>query len=61
MKCRVVFEEYRKKEVELELTPEMNIDDLDEKAMTMYDNGEVVLTPVDMQSVHFHVKNDFEG
>ena len=36
MKCRVVFEEYRKKEVELEMTPEMNIDDLDEKAMTMY-------------------------
>ena len=60
MKCRVVFEEYRKKEVELEMTPAMNIDDLDEKAMTMYDNSEIVLTPDDMQSVHFHVKNDFE-
>lgn len=60
MKCRVLFEEYRKKEVELELTPEMNIDDLDKKAMTMYENGQIVLTPDDTQSVHFYVKNDFE-
>ncbi|MGK4017858.1 hypothetical protein AB0X56_07025 [Weissella paramesenteroides] len=60
MKCRVLFEEYRKKEVELELTPEINIDDLDKKAMTMYENGQIVLIPDDTQYVHFHVKNDFE-
>lgn len=33
MKCRVVFEEYRQKEVEIEMTDEMNSDDLDKKAM----------------------------
>ncbi|NEZ89048.1 hypothetical protein [Weissella paramesenteroides] len=60
MKCRVVFEEYRQKEVEIEMTDEMNSDDLDKKVMQMYDNGEIVLTPDDIQYVHFHIKNDFE-
>lgn len=52
MKVRILFEEYRQKE--------MNIDDLSQQAMHMYDNGEIILTPDDTQSVHLHVKNDFE-
>lgn len=60
MKVRILFEEYRQKEVTLELTPEMNIDDLSQQAMHMYDNGEIILTRDDTQSVHLHVKNDFE-
>lgn len=60
MKVRILFEEYRQKEVTLDLTPEMNIDDLSQQAMNMYDNGKISLTPDDTQSVHLHVKNDFE-
>lgn len=60
MKVRILFEEYCQKEVTLELTPEMNIDDLSQQAMHMYDNGEIILTPDDTQTVHLHVKNDFE-
>lgn len=60
MKVRILFEEYHQKEVTLELTPEMNIDDLSQQAMHMYDNGEIILTPDDTQTVHLHVKNDFE-
>ena len=47
-------------ELGLEEIPSRFIDDLSQQAMNMYDNGEISLNPDDTQSVHLHVKNDFE-
>ena len=61
MKVRILFEEYRQKEVTLELTPEMNIDDLSQQAMHMYDNGEIILPQMIPKRFIYMLKTILKG